>query len=170
MGDLYCDKFQYIKAMFLAEPVKTSFCWLSNQGDKAMPAPFKILILLLVLLLSTAAIMPLVGYHFAVSQLKFIRVDEIPFDLAHLLVVHSACFSALSYFGINYLRRKRPLSSVEPVLVFSIFLVIFGLIFMFLLGETSLAWLLPLGLIATISIFLYRENEAETKTIFKDYW
>ena len=135
-----------------------------------MPEPFKILIALLVILLSTAALMPLVGYHFVISRLKFIGIEELPLDFAHLLVVHSACFAALSYFGINYLRRKRPLSSVEPLLVFSVFLVIFGLGFMLLLGKTSFACFLPLGLIAILSLFLYRENQAETKTIFKDYW
>ena len=135
-----------------------------------MPAPFKIFIGLLVLILLTAAIMPLFGYHFVVSQLKFIKVEEVPLDFVHLLVVHSACFAALAFFGMNYLRRKRPLSSVEPVLVFSIFIVIFGLVFMFLMGETGWEWLLPLGVIAILSAILYRENQAETKTIFKDHW
>ena len=143
---------------------------LQKQGDKAMPAPIKIVIGLLAIVLLIKAVMPLVGYHFVPSELKFINIDELPVYIFHLLIVHSACFATLGYFGINYLRRKRPLSSVEPILVFGIFLVFFYLTLIFLEGRMSWESFVALGLLVILAFFLYKENQAETRTIFKDHW
>ena len=80
-----------------------------------MPSPFKIIVGLLIAILSITAVLPLLGYHLNLYEVRLVRVEDIPTDYASLLVIRSACFSTLAYFGLNYLRRKRPLSSVEPL-------------------------------------------------------
>ena len=100
------------------------------------------------------------------------RIIEVPKDFSYLLVVRSSSFATLAFFGVNYLRRKRPLSSVEPLLVYSVCVVFFGSWAMFVSGA-AYSWteLCTLGLVLVLSIFLFRENKAESKTIFKgDDW
>ena len=70
--------------------------------------PFKIVIGVSVLVLSVTAVMPFLGYNFFLYELKIVKTEEIPLGLTHLLVVRSACFAALAFFGMQYLRRKRP--------------------------------------------------------------
>ena len=132
--------------------------------------PFKIVIGVSVLVLSVTAVMPFLGYHFFLYELKIVKAEEIPLGLTHLLVVRSSCFATLAFFGTQYLRRKRPTSAVEPILVFCLFVVVFGLAFMVLQQRTNWESWISLGLTAILSVLLYRENQAETKTIFKDTW
>ena len=132
--------------------------------------PFKIVIGVSVLVLSVTAVMPFLGYNFFLYELKIVKTEEIPLGLTHLLVVRSACFAALAFFGMQYLRRKRPASAVEPILVFCVFVVVFGLAFMMLQQRTNWESWISLGLTVILSVLLYRENQAETRTIFRDGW
>ena len=131
---------------------------------------FKIVIGVLVLVLFVTAVMPLLGYHFSLYELRIVKTEEIPLGLTHLFVVRSACFAALAFFGTQYLRRKRPASSLEPILVLCVFVVVFGLAFMILQERTNWESWISLGLIVILSVLLYRGNQAETKTIFRDHW
>jgi hypothetical protein len=90
--------------------------------------------------------------------------------VTHLLITKAAAFATLAFFGIKFLRRKRPSSSIAPILVFCNFFLLFGLIELFL-EETS-AWHTwgILGLIAVLSFILNIANKAESNRIFKDNW
>ncbi|SVC89558.1 uncharacterized protein METZ01_LOCUS342412, partial [marine metagenome] len=109
--------------------------------------PFKVVIGILVLALSVIAIMPFLGYHFSLYELRIVKTEEIPLGFTHLFVIRSACFAALAFFGTQYLRRKRPASSLEPILVFGVFVVVFGLVFVILQQRTNWESWISLGLI-----------------------
>ena len=132
--------------------------------------PFKIVIGILVLAFSVTAVMPFLGYHFSLYELRIVKTEEIPLGLTHLFVIRSASFAALAFFGTQYLRRKRPASSLEPILVLCVFVVVFGLVFVILQQRTNWESWISLGLIVILNILLYLENQAETRTIFRDHW
>ena len=137
-----------------------------------MNSVFRVVLWVVVSILVTASLFPLFGYELVISQLELKRIIEVPGDFGYLLVVRSSTFATLAFFGANYLRRKRPLSSVEPLLVFSVCIVFFGSFTMFV-GDASYGWteLCTLGLVLVLSVFFFRENKAESKTIFKgDDW
>ena len=131
---------------------------------------FKVVTGVLVLVLFVAAVMPLLGYHFSIYELRIVKTEEIPLGLTNLFVIRSACFAALAFFGTQYLRRKRPASSLEPILVFGVFVVVFGLVFVILQQRTNWESWISLGLIVILNVLLYLENQAETRTIFRDHW
>ena len=132
--------------------------------------PFKIVIGILVLAFSVTAVMPFLGYHFSLYEFRIVKTEEIPLSLTNLFIIRSACVAALAFYGTQYLRRKRPTSALEPILVFCVFVVVFGLAFMILQQRTNWESWMSLGLIVILNVLLYRENQAETRTIFKDHW
>ena len=97
-----------------------------------MNSVFRVLLWIVISILVTASLFPVFGYELIISQIEIKRVIEVPGEFGYLLVVRSSSFATLAFFGINYLRRKRPLSSVEPLLVFSVCIVIFGSLMMLL--------------------------------------
>lgn len=133
---------------------------------------FRVVLWIVISILGTASLFPLFGYELIISQIEIKRVFEVPGEFGYLFVVRSSSFATLAFFGVNYLRRKRPLSSVEPLLVFSVCIVIFGLLMM-LAGHVSYGWMqvCSLSLVMVLAIVFFRENQAESKTIFKgDDW
>ena len=128
------------------------------------------LIFCLVILLATAAFLPLAGYDLLIRHLTVVSLNDYPPEFQHLIVTRSAAFATLALFGINFLRRKRPLSSVAPMLVFCNFTLFFGVLFVVSREATDWRSWLALGLIAGLSVLLFRQNEAETRRIFKDDW
>ena len=85
-----------------------------------MDSVFRVVLWFVVSTLVTASLFPLFGYELVISQLEIRKIIEVPTDFSYLLVVRSSSFATLAFFGMNYLRRKRPLSSVEPLLVYSV--------------------------------------------------
>ena len=137
-----------------------------------MNSVFRVLLWIVISILVTASLFPVFGYELIISQIEIKRVIEVPGEFGYLLVVRSSSFATLAFFGINYLRRKRPLSSVEPLLVFSVCIVLFGSLMM-LLGYVRYGWmqLCSLSLVMILAVVFFIENEAESKTIFKgDDW
>ena len=90
---------------------------------------FRVVLWIVISILVTASLFPLFGYELIISQIEIRRVFEVPGEFGYLFVVRSSSFATLAFFGVNYLRRKRPLSSVEPLLVFSVCIIIFGLLY-----------------------------------------
>jgi len=84
--------------------------------------PINVLIALIATLLTFVAIMPLFGYDLVIHKLALLPTDRYASDVTHLVLTRSAAFGTLAFFCINFLRRKRPWSSVAPMLVFLQFL------------------------------------------------
>ena len=139
--------------------------------------PISLLVVSITMLLIYIAVLPLFGYDLVIHKLAIVPAMDYSDDVNHLLLTRSATFATLAYFCINYLRRKRPLSSVAPMLVFCNFFLLFGLITVaqetfFSTAEETNGWKLwgLLALIGLLSITLYTENQAESDRIFKDQW
>ena len=88
----------------------------------------KIFMGLLCFYLTVSAILPLFGYNITLAAMAFETFNPEP-ESYYLCVIHSAAFMMLAFFGLNYLRRRRPLSSVAPLLVFNNFLILFGVLY-----------------------------------------
>ena len=120
----------------------------------------------LVVILTTTALTPLLGINLQVYDLSI--SDEAV--ATNFLAIRSATFASLAFFIVNYLRNKRPLSSVAPLLAFCNFLVFFGAAIMVKRAQfEAIPWLV-LCLCVALSVFLYRENKAQIGVIFRDSW
>lgn len=120
----------------------------------------------LALALAVTAFAPLFGVNPLIYSMS---VADEPVA-TNFLVVRCATFATLAFFSVNFLRRKRPLSSVAPMLVFCNFTVFFGSVLMFQRSEFEVSAWAALVLIVCVSVFLYRENRAQNKVIFRDGW
>ena len=74
---------------------------------------------ILAALLSATAFMPLLDVNFLIYD---ISITDEPVS-TNFLAIRSATFASLAFFIVNFLRHKRPLSSVAPLLAFCNFLV-----------------------------------------------
>ncbi len=128
----------------------------------------KAVLVLLMFWLAGASLLPVLGWNL---YLPF-QVEELDLTGVYLrlVTIKSAAFMTMVYFIFNYLRHRRPLSSVAPLLVFSNFIVGFGVFFMVRYTHLVLIDLLVLTLLAILSVMLFFENEKESRTIFKDDW
>lgn len=120
----------------------------------------------LIILLATAAFLPLLGVNLLIHELS---ITNEPAE-THFLAIRSATFASLAFFSINFLRHKRPLSSVAPMLAFCNFLVFFGAALMIKRAQFELLPWVVLFTIAALSVFLHRENKAQNTVIFRDSW
>ena len=109
----------------------------------------------------------LTSSYFVVRQLNQSYLNE---ENTYLHVVRSAAFATMALFGLNYLRNKRPLSAVAPLLVFASFLCIYAPLYLFIRG-TSYWWEWDsFAFMVVLVVVLFRENKAEAKKIFLNDW
>lgn len=121
---------------------------------------------ILAAVLSATAFMPLLDVNFLIYD---ISITDEPVS-TNFLAIRSATFASLAFFIVNFLRHKRPLSSVAPLLAFCNFLIFFGAALMIKRAEFEVMPWLVLCLCAALSVFLYRENKAQIGVIFNDSW
>ena len=119
--------------------------------------------------LGAAALLTIFGLNFIASRPDFVAFEPDE-DLLYLYILRSACFSTMCFYAINFLRRRRPLSSVSPLLTLCVMFVIFGGTYMLVFDIYRLYSWIFLAFIACLGVFFYRENERESKVIFKDSW
>ena len=130
----------------------------------------KVIMGILCIWLSVVAILPLFGYNIIAAELMAIEHFNPQRESYYLYVVRSATFMMLAFFGLNYLRRRRPLSSVAPLLVFVNFVIFFGVLYQLLSFSFVLHHWLVIGFHFPMSFWLYRQNIQESKTIFTNDW
>ena len=131
---------------------------------------FNTALLLLAILMAVMALLPLFGLDLVLmgeGKLRSARIDEANL---HLNMVRSAAFASFASFSVNYLRRRRPLSSVAPLLYFCIWALFFAPAYVFMYSEFQLADVTFLLFVFVITVVLYRENQKEAKTIFVEEW
>ncbi len=131
---------------------------------------FNAVVMSLVLLMAVMAVLPLYGMDLVLigkGELTSVLIDE---SNLHLYMVRSAAFATFATFSLNYLRRRRPLSSVAPLLYFCTWALVFGPAYVFVYASPN--WKQGAFLVFTcvLVFFLFRENEREAKTIFVDEW
>ena len=130
----------------------------------------KVIIGILCIWLAFVATLPLFGYNIIAAELMAIEHFKPERESYYLYVVRSATFMMLAFFGLNYLRRRRPLSSVAPLLIYSNFVILFGALYQLLSFSFVLHHWLVVGFFFPVSFWLYRQNRQESKTIFKNDW
>ena len=132
---------------------------------------FRGLIVLLALYLLTASILPLFGWQlFIYGPFKLEAFDPVLGSALFLVITKSASFMTLSFFALNYLQNRKPLSSVAPLLVHSNFTVIFGAIFLTQSDNTQWSHWALVFLLSVVSVILFQENKQEGKKIFRNDW
>ena len=126
---------------------------------------------LLGLYLLIAGILPLFGWQlFFYGPFKLEAFDPIVGNDLFLVITKSASFMTLSFFALNYLQNRKPLSSVAPLLVYSNFTIIFGAIFLTQSDNTQWSHWALVFLLSVISVILFEENKQEGKKIFRNDW
>ena len=131
---------------------------------------FNAVVMSLALLMAVMTALPLYGLDLVLigkGKLTNVSIDE---SNLHLYKVRSAAFATFATFSLNYLRRRRPLSSVAPLLSFCAWALVFGPAYVFFFASYNWKQGLFFVFTAALVVFLYRENEREAKTIFVDEW
>lgn len=124
----------------------------------------------LALLMAVMAVLPLNGMDLVLlgkGELTNVLIDE---SNLHLYMVRSAAFATFATFSLNYLRRRRPLSSVAPLLYFCTWALVFGPAYLFVYASPNWKQAAFLVFTCVLVFILFRENEREAKTIFVDEW
>ena len=91
-------------------------------------------------------------------------------DYLYLFVACSATFANLATFCIFYLRRRRPLSSVAPLLYFCFWCFIFAPMYISIYSQWQSTDILLLAFLLASTLVFFRENQREAKIIFSDEW
>lgn len=131
---------------------------------------FNTALLLLTILMAVMALLPLFGMDLVLMGEGKLRSAQIDEANLHLNMVRSAAFASFASFSVNYLRRRRPLSSVAPLLYFCVWALFFAPAYIFMYSEFQLADVAFFLFVFVITVVLYRENQKEAKTIFVEEW
>ena len=136
----------------------------------------KILMWILLLWFVVGACMPLLDITFSFPFFYFQvplepTTDDQAMIILRLQIVRAASFMTMAYFIFKYLRNRKPLSSVVPVLVFINFLIFFSVIYTLRSGYvwTWKEWSV-FGFLLVLSWVLFRENRSEATKIFSRDW
>ena len=106
--------------------------------------------------------------HVAMSSVC--RVLENAGSLSEVQRVRKTAFATFSSFALNYLRRRRPLSSVAPLLYFCSWALVFSPAYVYLYSGLHLQHVVFLAFTCALTLILFRENRNEAKTIFVNEW
>ena len=131
---------------------------------------FRVALLMLTLLMLSIACLPIFGLDwvlFGRVELEAANVDD---SNIHLFMVRSAAFATFATFAFNFLRRRRPLSSVAPLLFFCSWTLIFQPAFVLAYQEVNSQHIRFYLFTLVLVLILYRENKNEAKTIFVSEW
>ena len=131
---------------------------------------------ILLLWFVVGACMPLLDITFSFPFFYFQvplepTTDDQAMIILRLQIVRAASFMTMAYFIFKYLRNRKPLSSVVPVLVFISFLIFFSVIYTLRSGFvwTWKEWSV-FGFLLVLSWVLFRENRSEATKIFSRDW
>ena len=131
---------------------------------------------ILLLWFVVGACMPLLDITFSFPFFYFQvplepTTDDQAMIILRLQIVRAASFMTMAYFIFKYLRNRKPLSSVVPVLVFINFLIFFSVIYTLRSGYvwTWKEWSV-FGFLLVLSWILFRENRSEATKIFSKDW
>ena len=136
----------------------------------------KILMWILLLWFVVGACMPLLDITFSFPFFYFQvplepTTDDQAMIILRLQIVRAASFMTMAYFIFKYLRNRKPLSSVVPVLVFINFLIFFSVIYTLRSGYVwSWKEWSVFGFLLVLSWVLFRENRSEATKIFSRDW
>jgi len=131
----------------------------------------KIFVGFIALVLVFMAVLPLLGFNL-ILVLGPLALE--PFDPStqpvYLFVGRSAGLATAAFFAINFLRDRRPLTSVAPLLVYANFTILFGVAYLLQTSSFQLIQLWPAPILIALSVFLFKQNQRESAKIFTKDW
>ena len=131
----------------------------------------KILVGFIALVLILMAVLPLLGFNL-ILVLGPLALE--PFDPStepvYLFVSRSAGLATAAFFAINFLRHRRPLTSVAPLLVYANLSLLFGVAYLFQTPSFQAIQLWPVPILIALSVFLFKQNQRESAKIFTKDW
>ena len=131
----------------------------------------KILVGLVALVLISMAVLPILGFNLILVLGPF---SLEPFDPSteplYLFVSRSAGLATAAFFAINFLRQRRPLTSVAPLLAYANFTILFGVAYLLQTSSFQLIQLWPAPILIALSVFLFKQNQRESTKIFTKDW
>ena len=130
----------------------------------------RIVIGLIIIWMTIASLLPFFGINFVLFRGATVEPIILTDENTYLHVVRSAAFASMARFGINFLRNKRPLSAVAPLLVFASFLCIYAPLYLFTRGNSYWWEWASFAFMIVLVVVLFRENKAEAKKIFLNDW
>lgn len=123
------------------------------------------------LVLILMAVLPLLGFNLILVLGPFALE---PFDSStepvYLFVSRSAGLATAAFFAFNFLRYRRPLTSVAPLLVYANFTILFGVAYLLQTSSFQLIQLWPAPILIALSVFLFKQNQRESTKIFTKDW
>ena len=131
---------------------------------------FNVAMIVLAIFMTLMAILPLLGWDFVLIGKGELHRAAIDNSNLHLFMVRSSAFATFATFKLNYLRRRRPLSSVAPLLYFCVWALVFAPAYIHQYSFFHWKQVAFLMFTLTLAVILYRENEREAKTIFVNDW
>ena len=131
---------------------------------------FNVAMIALAIFMALMAALPLFGLDFVLIGKGELHRAEINDTNLHLFMVRSSAFATFATFTMNYLRRRRPLSSVAPLLYFCVWALVFAPAYIYQHSLFQWKQFAFLMFTLTLAVILYRENEREAKTIFVNDW
>ena len=130
----------------------------------------RIVVSLIIIWMTIASLLPFFGINFVLFRGATIEPILLNEENTYLHVVRSAAFATMALFGINYLRSKRPLSAVAPLVVYGSFLFIYAPLYLFIRGTSHWWEWASVAFMIFLVVILHRENRAEAKKIFLNDW
>ena len=131
----------------------------------------KIFVSFIALVLILMAVLPLLGFNL-ILVLGPLALE--PFDPStepvYLFVSRSAGLATAAFFAVNFLRHRRPLSSVAPLLVYANLTLLFGVAYLLQTSSFQLIQLWPAPILIALSVFLFKQNQGESAKIFTRDW
>ena len=131
----------------------------------------RIFVGLISLVLILMAVLPLLGFNLILLLGPFTLE---PFDPStepvYLFVSRSAGLATAAFFAINFLRHRRPLTSVAPLLVYAVFTILFGVAYLLQTSSFQLIQLWSAPILIALSAFLFKQNQGESAKIFSKDW
>lgn len=131
----------------------------------------KIFVGFIALVLILMAVLPLLGFNL-ILVLGPLALE--PFDPStepvYLFVSRSAGLATAAFFAVNFLRHRRPLSSVAPLLVYANLTLLFGVAYLLQTSSFQLIQLWPAPILIALSVFLFKQNQGESAKIFTRDW
>ena len=130
----------------------------------------RVVVGLIIIWMTIASLLPFFGINFVLFRGATVEPIILTDENTYLHVVRSAAFASMALFGINFLRNKRPLSAVAPLLVFASFLCIYAPLYLFTRGNSYWWEWASFAFMIVLVVVLFRENKAEAKKIFLNDW
>ena len=131
----------------------------------------RILVGFVALVLILMAVLPILGFNLILVLGPF---SLEPFDPSteplYLFVSRSAGLATAAFFAINFLRQRRPLTSVAPLLAYANFTIFFGVAYLLQTSSFQLIQLWPAPILIALSVFLFKQNQRESTKIFTKDW